>query len=101
MKKLIDADKLMKTYESFEFSSDMGDAMEILDLTPAVEAFEIDEIAEMMSEIIAYPCLIDIDEKLPKQCIKCQRDIRNNKALNCWKRFIKHYKEKDKLDEKA
>lgn len=34
--RLIDADDLMKVYSQFEFSSDMGDAMEILDHTPTI-----------------------------------------------------------------
>ena len=34
--RLVDADALMKVYSQFEFSSDMRDAMEILDHTPTI-----------------------------------------------------------------
>lgn len=34
--RLVDADALMKSYSQFEFCSDMGDAMEILDNVPTI-----------------------------------------------------------------
>ena len=34
--RLIDADRLMKSFSYFEFSSDMGDAMEMLSNTPDI-----------------------------------------------------------------
>ena len=37
MSRYIDADALMATYAKFEFSSDMGDAMEILEHTPHID----------------------------------------------------------------
>ena len=39
--RLIDADELMKIYTRYEFTSDMGDAMEILDNTPTVDAVPV------------------------------------------------------------
>ena len=41
MMRLIDADELMKIYTRYEFTSDMGDAMEILDNTPTVDAVPV------------------------------------------------------------
>ena len=41
--RLIDADALMQTYCRHEFSSDMGDAMEILDNYPTVIEAEEDQ----------------------------------------------------------
>ena len=47
--RLIDADALKKVYVDLEFSSDMGDAIEILDNAPTIE-----------------PKWIPVTEKLPK-----------------------------------
>lgn len=41
MTRLIDADALMEIYARYEFTSDMGDAMEILDNAPTVDAVQV------------------------------------------------------------
>ena len=41
MNRLIDADALMHALSVLEFSGDMGDAMEILDNFPTVDAVEV------------------------------------------------------------
>lgn len=41
--RLIDADRLMKSFSYFEFSSDMGDAMEMLSNTPDIIEAEVSE----------------------------------------------------------
>lgn len=41
MARLIDADALMNLYAENEFSSDMGDAMEMLDHFPTVDAVPV------------------------------------------------------------
>ena len=39
--RIIDADELMKAYARFEFCSDMGDAMEMLDNAPTIKTKEV------------------------------------------------------------
>ena len=39
--RLIDADALMEIYAKYEFTSDMGDAMEILDNAPTVDVVPV------------------------------------------------------------
>ena len=53
----IDADELMKAYARFEFCSDMGDAMEMLDNTPTIKTkqvkyFDDDENVWKIGEVI-------------------------------------------------
>ena len=42
--RLIDAELLMEKFISLEFTSDMGDAMEILDHSPTVDAIPVEWI---------------------------------------------------------
>ena len=53
----VDADELMKAYARFEFCSDMGDAMEMLDNTPTIKTkqikyFDEDEKVWKIGEVI-------------------------------------------------
>ena len=55
--RIIDADELMKAYARFEFCSDMGDAMEMLDNAPTIKTkqvkyFDEDEKVWKIGEVI-------------------------------------------------
>jgi hypothetical protein len=51
MTRLVDADALMEIYAKYEFTSDMGDAMEILDNAPTVDAIPYDYILNIKEEL--------------------------------------------------
>lgn len=65
----------------------------------AVDAIQIDAVAEMLADLFGEECCCDyngIDEWLPMLCEysdTCPETIGKN---GCWKQFIKHWEERKK-----
>ena len=101
--KLIFADDLLEAgRNTSEFRQHLADEYDLECLVagmPAVDAVEVDKVAQMFYEFTGDDCqwnYNDNDEWLPEVCELQDECPRPADKLGCWKQFVKHFGERRK-----
>ena len=83
--------------EDVQMHNDWLDYTKLVKEAPAVDAVEVDAVAQMLYESFGDPCACDFngnDEWLPMVCDNMNECPDVKDELFCWKQFIKHYGER-------
>lgn len=95
-RRLIDANALMKNIGKIPQLRGItyGRMKKAVEETPAIDAVEVDVVAEMLADLFGSECACnfnDIDEYLPNEaCLDCPKDGDHK----CWKRYINEWQKR-------
>lgn len=104
--KLVSADKLIQFVENWGKHRGREEAADsflyAINNAPAVDAVEMDKVAEMLCEAIGDECACNVngnDEWLSEVCELQDECPYPADGLGCWKQFMKYYGERRKDNE--